>query len=121
MEIPVTWDSFPRLQRLFAGLQRKKGEGVSRRLAITPDLLVRFAGVLPPGLYWESLFVCCVVGVFGLLRRSNLVPGSSCLDGQEKHLRREDVVFDRASYALQVCIRFSKTLRFQNRVHYVWI
>ncbi len=102
-------------------MKRVKGEGHRQRLEITLPILLRFYTVLPADPYWAAMFACCVFGVFGLLRRFNLVLGSLCLPDQEKHLLRSDIEFDAERYALRVTVRFSKTLCFQNRVHMIWI
>jgi hypothetical protein len=119
--IPLAWHEFTHLRRQLAGLRRLKGEGAHRKLPIRPPLLLRFARRLPPGSRWLAVFTCCVVGVFGMLRRSNLLPGSLSLFGQEKHLTRADITIDPATYALHARVRFSKVLQFQDRVHVVVI
>ena len=88
--VAVPWAQFEHLRRLLAGLKRLRGEGTRRKLPITPQLLLRFAQVLPAGSRWLATYVCCVVGVFGLLRRSNLVVGAVSLvwPGQASHSRR---------------------------------
>ena len=119
--VGVPWAQFEPLRRLLAGLKRLRGEGTRRKLPITPQLLLRFAQVLPAGSRWLATYVCCVVGVFGLLRRSNLVVGAVSLFGQAKHLTRADVRVDPARYALCLSVRFSKTLKYQDKVHEVWV
>lgn len=69
--------------------------------------------------FWRSLFTCCVVVVFCMLRRSNLVVGGTSLV-QAKHLRRCDTAFDGHRYPLQVTVRFHKTLQNQRKLHLVW-
>ncbi len=119
--VQLAWGQFTRLHRLLAGLRRVRGENTRRKLPITPPMLLLFSGVLPVGSRWLATFACCVVGVFGMLRRSNLVVGGVSLFGQAKHITRGDVRFDPQRYALCVSVRFSKTLRYQDRVHEVWI
>ncbi|KIY93554.1 hypothetical protein MNEG_14407, partial [Monoraphidium neglectum] len=102
MGVSLDWAGFIHLRRQLAGLRRLKGEGAGRKLPIRPPLLLRMAAVLPGGSRWHALFVCCVVGVLGMLRRSNLVPGALSLFGQEKHLTRADITIDGAKYALRL-------------------
>jgi hypothetical protein len=40
----------------------------------------------------QCVVLACVFGVFGMLHRSNLVPGSPSLFAGRKHLRQSDVV-----------------------------
>lgn len=109
MGIELPWSSFRRLECLLMGLRRLRGEGTHRKLPITPPLLLEFTARMPPGSAWHALFTCCMIGVFGMLRRSNLVPGAVSLFGQAKHITRADIEFVRARYALRVRVRFSKT------------
>ena len=67
-------DNWP-LKCLLAGVKRSKGVEVVRKLAITPDLLLRIRGLLD----WENqldvvFWAACLVAFFGLLRKSNLFP-----------------------------------------------
>jgi hypothetical protein len=119
--VQLGWAQFTRLQRLLSGLKRLRGEGTHRKLPITPPMLLAFHAVLPMGTQWLAVFTCCVIGVFGMLRRSNLVVGGVSLFGQAKHITRGDVRVDPVRYALCITVRFSKTLRYQDRVHEVWI
>jgi hypothetical protein len=71
---------------------------------------------------WQQCVVlACVFGVFGMLRRSNLVPGSTQVIATRKHLLRSDVVFVPELYALKVTIRESKTIQFKERQHVLYI
>lgn len=94
MGVDVPWNSFHMLDRQLAGLKRLKGEGTHRKLPITPCMLVHFRKHLPAGSKWLAMLVCCLFGVFGMLRWSNLVVGGLALFGQAKHLTRADIVFD---------------------------
>lgn len=67
------------------------------------------------------MVLACVLGVFGMLRRSNLVPGSSSLFEGRKHLRRGDVVFVPKLYALRLTLRETKTLQFREREHTIFM
>jgi hypothetical protein len=121
LAVPVPWPEFGHLRRHLEGLRRLRGEATCRKLPVGPLMLLHFARVLPAGDRWLAAFVCCVIGVFGMLRRSNLVVGGLSLFGQAKHITRGDVTVDPARYALCIAVRFSKTLQHQNRVHTVWI
>ncbi len=80
------------MEWLLSGLKRLCGEGTqpqaSRKLPITPPMLLTLHDMLPLGSYWLAVFACCVTGVFGMLRRSNLVVGGVSLFGQAKHITR---------------------------------
>jgi hypothetical protein len=57
-------------------------------------------------------------GVFGMLRSSNLVPGSSSMFEGRKHLRRCDVVFVPRLYALWLTLRETQLLQFSERARH---
>jgi hypothetical protein len=119
----VDWTGYLRLQRQIKGIQRSKGSQQQQKRPITMQLLLLW--VLQLQAKWSSRVQClvlaCVFGVFGMLRRSNLVPGSTSLFAGRKHLRRSDVVFVRDLYALRLTIRETKTLQFKERTHVIYI
>ena len=103
--------SFPRANRALAGLRRARGGGADREPPIAPPMLVSlFAARLPSGSRWLATLAHYVVGVFGALRRSNLVVGAVSLAGQPKRIIRAGVEFDSAHYALGITIRLPNNL-----------
>ncbi|KAF6259204.1 hypothetical protein COO60DRAFT_1029535 [Scenedesmus sp. NREL 46B-D3] len=69
---------FALLQRQLKGAQRQRGARQQRKRTITMGMLLGWVLQLLRG--WSGRVQCvvlaCVLGVFGMLRRSNLVPGS---------------------------------------------
>lgn len=120
---PVDWSSFTRLHRQLQGIQREKGSSQQQKRPVTMQMLLLWVLRLRDS--WDSrqqcLVLACVFGVFGMLRRSNLVPGSSGLFTGRKHLRRGDVELLPGLYALRLTIRETKTLQFQERQHVIYI
>lgn len=119
----VDWTGYLRLQRQLKGIQRSKGSKQQQKRPITMQLLLLW--VLRLREQWSSRVQClvlaCVFGVFGMLRRSNLVPGSASLFAGRKHLRRCDVELVPDLYALRLTIRETKTLQCREREHVVYI
>lgn len=119
----VDWTGYLRLQRQLKGIQRSKGSMQQQKRPITMQLLLLW--VLRLQGEWSSRVQClvlaCVFGVFGMLRRSNLVPGSTSLFVGRKHLRRSDVELVRDLYALRLTIRETKTLQCRERTHVIYI
>jgi hypothetical protein len=119
----VDWTGYLRLQRELKGIQRSKGSRQQQKRPITMQLLLLWVLMLQAD--WSSRVQCvvlaCVFGVFGMLRRSNLVPGSPSLFAGRKHLRRSDVEFVQDLYALRLTIRETKTLQYGERTHVIYI
>jgi hypothetical protein len=111
------------LKRQLKGIQRSKGSNQQQKRPVTPRLLLLWVLSLQDS--WNSRVQCvvlaCVFRVFGMLRRSNLVPGSTALFGARKHLRRKDVKYVEEPYALLLTIHETKKLQFKDRVHTIYI
>jgi hypothetical protein len=120
---PVDWSGYTLLQQQLKGIRRMRGACQQQKRPITMEMLLCWVLQLQRG--WDSRVQClvlaCVIGVFGMLRRSNLVPGSSSLFEGRKHLRRRDVVFVPELYALRLTLRETKTLQFQEREHVIFV
>lgn len=121
---PVSdWAGFVRLRRQLKGIQRSTGGRQQQKRPVTMQLLLLW--VLHFRASWGSRVQClvlaCVFGVFGMLRPSNLVPGSSSLFESRKHLRRSDVELVPERYALRLTITVTKTLQFKERKHVVYV
>ena len=98
------------LQLLLRGVRRVKGDSTTRKLPITPLLLLKIRSVLDlqdpnSTVFWAA----CLTTFFGMLRRSNVLPTPPFSD--TKHLRREDVLA--YSWGLALKIRWSKTIQFR--------
>jgi hypothetical protein len=119
----VDWSGYKRLQRQLKGIQRSKGSSQQQKRPVTMQLLLLWVRLLQGswGSRVQCLVLACVFGVFGMLRRSNLVPGSTALFAARKHLRRGDVVFVEELYALRLTLYETKTLQFKDRVHTLYI
>ena len=82
-------------------------------------LFARRVAAAPDGSKEWALLAACVIGVFGMLRRSNLVPDPTAQ--WPKHLRRADITVDERRHALRVLVYASKTIQYRERVHELWI
>jgi hypothetical protein len=61
--------------------------------------------------------LACIFRVFGMLRRSAPVPGSSSVAEGRKHLRRPAVALWEGRFALRPTLTGTKTLQFKERKH----
>lgn len=119
----VDQSGFLHLKRQLKGIQRSKGSNQQQKRPVTMQLLLLWVLSLQDS--WSSRVQCvvlaCVFGVFGMLRRSNLVPGSTALFGARKHVRRKDVENIEELYALRLTIHETETLQLTDRVHTIYI
>jgi hypothetical protein len=119
----VPWGTFFRMHRLLQGIKREKGAAVNRKTPITPALLLLFQRHQPAAASSQQMCVQAAMqlGVFAMLRRSNLVaPDAHSLDDL-KYLRRQDIEYDARLHALKITVRASKTNQFGARTHTVWV
>lgn len=120
---PVEWGGFVHLQRQLKGIQRVQGKDQQQKRPVTVEMLLLWVcmlgGVMSSWL--QCVMLACVFGVFGMLRRSNLVPGGAQVFGATKHLLRSDVEFVPELYALRLTVRASKTIQYRDRVHVLYI
>ena len=110
--LPNPLEENHRLQLLLRGVRRVKGDSTTRKLPITPLLLLKIRLVLDlqdpnSTVFWAA----CLTTFFGMLRRSNVLPTPPFSD--TKHLSREDVLA--YSWGLALKIRWSKTIQFRER------
>jgi hypothetical protein len=107
----IKWRSFFRVNRLMKGIKRTKGDAVNHKTAITPALLLLFQRQLPDTASSQQTCVQAAMqlGVFAMLRRSNLVPAASTSLEDLKYLRRQDITYDARIHALKITVRASKT------------
>ena len=100
------------LSLMMRGVRRTLGDATSRKLPITPQILLKTRGLLnweEPGhiLFWAA----ALAAFFGMLRQSNLLPNPPF--DPTKHLRRCDVLA--YPWGLGLSIRWSKTIQFRER------
>ena len=77
------------LKTILAGIKRVKGAHVTRKLPITPQILIQIRAILVMDKVDDAMFwAACLVGFFGFLRKSNLFPHSASGHDPRKHLSR---------------------------------
>ena len=93
---------------MMRGVIRTLGDTTSRKLPITPQILLKMCGVLN----WEEPgHILFRAAFFGMLRRSNLLPYPHF--DPKKLLRRCDVLAYPWGLGLSIC--WSKTIQFRER------
>ena len=103
------------LVMLKRGIARLKGIPPKQKQPMTLDLLIRVRSsvnlILPSDLSFGAI---CVLGFFGFLRKSTLLPASPSVC-PDKMLTRGDIIdFDLESFVLVV--RFSKVIQFGQKI-----
>jgi len=98
------------LQSVLLGIKKSKADPVSRKLPITPSILLSIRSILdltkPLHLaFWAA----CLVAFFALLRKASLLPPSVPSFSPHKHLTRGDFLLYPWGLALQV--RHTKTIQ----------
>lgn len=102
------------LDMLLRGVKRAKGCPPNQKLPITPQILLLFRNTLCLDQPADVLFwVTCLLGFYGLLRKSSLLPASPGKFQPKLHPCRQDVL--RTDRGLVLKIKYSKTLQFQER------
>ncbi len=103
-----------RAQSVLRGIKREKGNSVTKKLPITPSILLQIKELLQMQSVTDANFwAACLVAFFGLLRKTNLLPVSAISFVPSKNLARSH--FSLHSWGLAVKILFSKTNQFQER------
>ena len=104
------------LAMLKRGINRVKGVAPKQKQPITLDILLKIRSSVNFGLSSDLAFrAVCVIGFFGFLRKSTLLPASSVIGGS-KILTRADVVqLDLESFVL--IVRNSKVIQFGQKLH----
>lgn len=106
------------IKSVIRGMQRTKGTTVNKKMPITPNILLKIKGVINLSLQMDvNFWAACLVGFFGMLRRSNFLPQNKNSFDSSKHLRRMDVIKVPNGFVLK--IRWSKTIQNKERVHWV--
>jgi hypothetical protein len=120
----VDWSEFYRLNTLLRGIKMVKGSRQNVKRPVTVQLLVlwwlKFGRTgCKPGVH--AALMACSLGVLGMLRRSNLVPGRDSLTEHGHYLRRQDVKIMPDQWALQISIYSSKTRQAPGTPHIIWV
>lgn len=103
------------LTSILKGIARLKGTSVSRKLPITPVLLLGIRDQLNFSKPVDIVFwAICLLLFFGLLRKSNVLPLSAKKFDPSHHVRRRDFV--PFSWGLGLEIRWSKTIQTKEKV-----
>lgn len=98
---------------LLKGIQRKKGTTVSRKLPITPHVLIRIKLSLNLNLQEDLIFwSICVTMFFGFFRKGSLLHSNGVFKSSQ-HIRRQDFTFH--PWGISVKVRHSKTIQLQQR------
>jgi hypothetical protein len=102
------------LDSMLKGIKRIKGLEVKRKLPITPEILLSIFACLDFHKALDVVFwAACLVGFFGLLRKSNLFPPSAGGHDPSKHLSREH--FQPKSWGFELSISWSKNNQYRER------
>jgi hypothetical protein len=100
------------------GLKRVKGCPVKQKAPITVDLLIKMFVFVDISIPSEKAFWCAMlVGFYGFLRKSSLVP-ESVHTPSDKRLNRSDVSLLCLDSFVLTC-RHSKTIQYGQRVHVI--
>lgn len=102
------------LTSLLKGMRRSLGDSVSRKLPITPQILLHIRSTLSPDSPLHCVFwAACLVAFFGLLRKASLLPPSASAFSPLRHLVKGD--FRVFPWGLGVVVRHTKTIQVQQR------
>ena len=102
------------VQQVRRGIEKEKGKGAKRVKPITPQILLSIRERLVLTEFNDAaIWAVCVLGFFGLLRRSNLLcPGLNDFDPQ-KHLARQAVSVSPEKISIQ--LNWAKNNQFKER------
>jgi hypothetical protein len=100
------------------GLKRILGDQVSRKMAVTPELLLSIHAVID----WDQgnevwLWAAMLVAFFGMFRKDNITVGKASAFNPRGNLCRGDFRVHRNQ--LWVRVRHSKVIQYGQRVHWV--
>lgn len=116
---PGHFSKFRGLQMALAGM-RRASKAVSRKLPITPFILMRVLGVVQLGCAREVMVFAAMLVAFGaFLRKANVCAASRSLSHIQRSLLRGDVRVDLQRHCLFVTLRFMKNAQFSDSVHTV--
>ena len=102
------------VQSTLKGIKRVKGTSASRKLPITPQILLQLRNRLNPNKPVDCiLWAAFITAFFTLLRKSNIVPSSPALFDPLRHPTRADISLERRG--LSLTIKSTKTIQFRER------
>ena len=103
---------------ILKGIRRYLGDSVTRKLPITPSILLAILRHLNLDNSFDCNFwAICLCAFYAMLRRSNVMPHSLSSFNPAQHLRRKDLVFDQNG--LHLYIRWTKTIQFRERTLHI--
>ena len=106
------------LDAVLKGIRRALGESVSRKMPITPQMLITLLSSLDlQQVAHCNIWAAALLMFFAMLRRSNVLPLSPSQFDPRRMLRRSDVIFNQQGTLIH--IRWSKTIQFSQRVLYL--
>lgn len=115
---PQAW---PKLYAMQKGVARVKKVGVSKKCAITPEMLLTYRGTLdrnsPTG---AAMWACVLITFFGYFRKSNTTSESASPYTVGKCIRVSDVEVVQFKHALKIVVRESKT-RQTGKSTIIWV
>lgn len=102
------------LDTILKGVKRQKGGEVIRKHPITPSILLSIKSILDFAVPFDVVFwAACLVGFFGLLRKSNLFPPSATGHNKDKHISRQSFIF--RPWGIELLISWSKNNQYRER------
>jgi hypothetical protein len=108
-----------RVQQALVGLRRLQ-KGVSRKLPITPFVLLRVLAVLDVSQDLQvMIFASMLIAFAAFLRKANVCAASSSVTHVQRAILRRDVQVDLQQYCLIITLRFMKNAQFKEAVHTV--
>ena len=90
------------------GIKRIKGDKVTQKLPITPDIMLEMKAKLTRKLVDVAFWAICPVAFFGLFRKGNLLLKTIDDFDPIKHISRDDFLV--TDNGLLICVRWSKTI-----------
>jgi hypothetical protein len=103
-----------RVKQVLTGINKLRGTATRRMEPITPAILLNLQKTLDLSTLGDSSFWCaCLLGFFGLLRRSNLFPPSKGGFNAAKHLSRASICVE--DHQVTVALTWSKTNQTRDR------
>jgi hypothetical protein len=116
---PGHFSKFRGLQVALAGM-RRASKAVTRKLPITPFILMRVLSVLQVGCARDVMVFAAMWIAFGaFLRKANVCAASRSLSHIQRSLLRGDVRVDLQRHCLHLTLRFMKNSQFSDSVHTV--
>ena len=102
------------LSSLMKGIKRIKGDKVSQKLPITPELLIGVHSKLNTWHSFDASFwAICLTAFYGLFRKSHLLSTSHKSFDPSRQFTKQDFVF--FPWGMLLSVRWSKTIQFRER------